>query len=589
MRDAMDLVSSEMATIADSSWGISHLRDIIVQAAIMGRLGTQRPEDKSAVDLAALGERLAREGMTRQRPSEDFLPRPGWMLPASWTWSCPFDLGIVSPRNDISDSAEVGFVPMALVPTDYREPVRSQPRKWGEIKKGYTHFADGDIAVARITPCFQNGKSCVMNGLPGKAGAGSTEYHVLRPFAACVVPQYLLLFFKTPYFISGGVSRMTGTAGQQRVPGEYFAFVPVPLPPLAEQKRIVAKVDQLMALCDELEAQQAKKLLIGDQLTLSTLAALASANSEEDLATAWNRTSEHFHVLLARDKGLREARIAVVDLASRGYLSRRRPDDLPVSVVLEGRAEERRQGWIAAEENRLRRLGKLPRNERWKSTYRPPLFEIPAGLPTLPAGWHYVPIGLLGADLFNPVQTGPFGAQLHASEFVSSGVPVIAVGNVTPKGLVTEDIQYISPAKAKHLARYDVQAGDLLFARSGATLGKVCVAPASVQDWRMTGHILRVRLDGRLILPELAAYWISSSNAVLRQVTSSIRGGTRPGYNTTLLEAIVLPIPPLGDQKRIVAKVDHLMSLLDDLEAKLRKQEETATRLAESLAAAVAA
>ena len=125
-------------------------------------------------------------------------------------------------------------------------------RPWGEIKKGYTHFAEGDVGLAKITPCFENGKSAVFRNLTGGIGAGTTELHIVRPLSAH--PDYILLFLKSPHFIQTGIPKMTGTAGQKRVPTEYFAYSPFPLPPLAEQHRIVAKVDELMVLCDRLEA-----------------------------------------------------------------------------------------------------------------------------------------------------------------------------------------------------------------------------------------------------------------------------------------------------------------------------------------------
>src|SRR5262249_861458 len=129
----------------------------------------------------------------------------------------------------------------------------------------------------------------------------------------------------------------------------------------------------------------------------------------------------------------------------------------------------------------------------------------------------------------------------------------------------------------------DVHAGDLLFARSGATTGKVCVAPDFVKDWRMTGHILRVRLDHRLMLPELLVYWLWGSNEVRGQVMGNIRGGTRPGYNTRLLKGMAVPVPPLAEQKRIVAKLQALMTLCDDLEEKLERAEATASRFSEAV------
>ena len=127
-------------------------------------------------------------------------------------------------------------------------------------------------------------------------------------------------------------------------------------------------------------------------------------------------------------------------------------------------------------------------------------------LPVLPAGWLWCQLGLRGEDPLNTVQTGPFGAQLHRTEFTTEGVPVIAVGNLTGIGFTRKGLYFVTEGKAKQLRRYDVQAGDLLFARSGATLGKVCVAPSYVNDWRMTGHILRARLNQAFVVPEIVAF-----------------------------------------------------------------------------------
>ena len=142
-----------------------------------------------------------------------------------------------------------------MIASEYGVPHRHEVRRWGEIKSGYTHFAEGDVGVAKITPCFENGKSTIFRNLAGGMGSGTTELHVVRPLF--VDPGYVVLFFKSSYFIEPGIPKMTGTAGQKRVPATYWANAPFPLPPLPEQHRIVAKVDELMALCDRLEAHLA--------------------------------------------------------------------------------------------------------------------------------------------------------------------------------------------------------------------------------------------------------------------------------------------------------------------------------------------
>ena len=138
-----------------------------------------------------------------------------------------------------------------MIPAEYGAYNTCEPRPWGAIRKGYTHLAEGDVGLAKITPCFENGKSVVFRNLTGRIGSGTTELHVLRPIL--VDADYVLLFLKSPQFIQNGIQRMTGTAGQKRVPREYFANSPFPLPPLAEQQRIVAIVNKLMTLCDWLE------------------------------------------------------------------------------------------------------------------------------------------------------------------------------------------------------------------------------------------------------------------------------------------------------------------------------------------------
>jgi type I restriction enzyme S subunit len=218
-----------------------------------------------------------------------------------------------------------------------------------------------------------------------------------------------------------------------------------------------------------------------------------------------------------------------------------------------------------------------------KTKYAEPQAADTSELPLLPDGWAWVPFAHLGADPFNTVQTGPFGAQLHNTEFTPEGVPVIAVGNLTGTGFSADGRYFISEAKAKQLARYDVWAGDLLFARSGATLGKVCVAPPEVKDWRMTGHILRARLNEQFIKPEVAVYSLAALPAVRRQVFGNVRGVTRPGFNTALLESIVIPVPPLPEQQRIVDEVDRRLSFVREVETEVEANIARAGRLRQSV------
>ena len=244
--------------IADAPDAVPRLRRFILDLAVRGKIGPQDPNDEPASKLlkriAAEKARLVKAGKIKKPKSIPSLTKKdtSFPLPSNWKWSQIAEIGLLSPRNHVADEVLASFVPMPMIATDYGVANKHEVRRWGDIKKGYTHFAEGDVGLAKITPCFQNGKSTVFRNLTGDLGSGTTELHIVRPLL--VNPNFIVLFLKCPYFIETGIPKMTGTAGQKRVPAEYFAYSPFPLPPLAEQRRIVAKVDELMELCNRLDA-----------------------------------------------------------------------------------------------------------------------------------------------------------------------------------------------------------------------------------------------------------------------------------------------------------------------------------------------
>lgn len=230
----------------------------ILQAAVQGNLVPQSGHEEPASELLKRiqkkKDKLVKEGkIPKRKPlspiTEDEIP---YNLPEGWVWARLTDIATINPRNCLPDGTVVSFLPMNLISQDYFGGHQQETRLWSTVKKGFTHFAENDILIAKITPCFQNGKSCIARDLNSGYGAGTTELHVLRTIE--MFPQYLLVFVKSPRFLETCTKNMTGTAGQQRVPTEYLMNYLVPLPPLAEQQRIVGKVDELMALCNELKS-----------------------------------------------------------------------------------------------------------------------------------------------------------------------------------------------------------------------------------------------------------------------------------------------------------------------------------------------
>ena len=235
------------------------MKKSVLQYAIQGKLVPQDPSEGTGEELYQQiqeeKQHLIKEGKLKKgKPlaeiAEDEIP---FDIPESWKWVRVQSVVTLNPKNELDDAADAGFIPMPLVSDGFRNLHSFEVKKWGDIKKGFSHFADGDIGVAKITPCFQNRKSVIFHNLPNGFGAGTTELTVLRVIGETMSREYLLWFFKTSYFIENGVKSFTGTAGQQRIHKDYLANCLLPLPPLAEQHRIVAKLEEILPLCDRLK------------------------------------------------------------------------------------------------------------------------------------------------------------------------------------------------------------------------------------------------------------------------------------------------------------------------------------------------
>ena len=164
------------------------------------------------------------------------------------------NLFLLNPKNEVDDETEVGFVPMACVEDGFSGNHSFETRKWEDVKKGYCHFQNGDIGVAKISPCFENLKSCILHSLPNGVGTGTTELVILRSLGV-YVPFYMYLF-KSSWYISQGTKYFKGVVGQQRVNKAIFTDLKVPLPSVTEQKRIVAEIKRWFAFIDIIEHEK---------------------------------------------------------------------------------------------------------------------------------------------------------------------------------------------------------------------------------------------------------------------------------------------------------------------------------------------
>ncbi len=175
-------------------------------------------------------------------------------LPDGWRWVKLGEMCEVNPRKPNGfvrgDDEGTSFVPMEAVDAGLKKVTRPQIRPYREMKKGYTHFTEGDVLFAKITPCMQNGKHFIAEGLIDGVGFASTEFHVLR-LGASTSAQWVHFYLTQPAILQEATYHFTGTAGQQRVPGAFLEELQIPLPPLSEQKRIAAILKDQMAATEK--------------------------------------------------------------------------------------------------------------------------------------------------------------------------------------------------------------------------------------------------------------------------------------------------------------------------------------------------
>ena len=227
----------------DLQTAIKQTKSKILDLAIHGKLAPQDPNDEPAIELL-------------KRINPNFVPCDNSHyenVPENWCLARVKDVFIINPRNKAADEVVAGFIPMTLIDEGYSNTFSYEERTWGTIKTGFTHFANGDVAVAKISPCLENRKSIVLRDLPNGIGAGTTELHVFRSTA--VLPEYALFFFKSEYFISKCIGTFNGVVGQQRVGKNIIEEIHIPIPPKNEQEKIVSKIKSIFAQLNTVTAE----------------------------------------------------------------------------------------------------------------------------------------------------------------------------------------------------------------------------------------------------------------------------------------------------------------------------------------------
>ncbi|EJL3952834.1 TPA: restriction endonuclease subunit S [Vibrio cholerae] len=537
-------------------YGIKKLRELILELAVRGKLVPQDPSDEPASVLleriAAEKAQLVKDGkLKKQKPlpnveGDEFL----FELPNGWDWTRLGNISEIAPKNPYFDDNElVSFVPMPLISTSYKGTHSFEERKWGEVKKGYTHFADGDIAIAKITPCFENSKAAVFSGLINGVGTGTTELHVARPIEGTSDPLFILLYLKSPMFLKVGETKMTGSAGQKRVPKDFFAGNPLPLPPLQEQHRIVAKVDELMALCDQLEQQTEASLDAHQVLVETLLATLTNSQDATELMANWARISEHFDTLFTTEQSIDQLKQTILQLAVMGKLVPQDPNDEPAAKLLERIAEEKAQ---LVKEKKIKKQKALPPIADDEKPFE------------LPEGWEWCRLG----SLINLIS----GQHLKPSEY--SETP-LENGNPYITGPAEFGPIYPSFSKYTTEKRALAESGDVLITCKGAGLGKLNKANQTLAISRQLMSMQSICINKDFLFAIVdSKYDYFQSKGV---------GIAIPGISREDVTDLVVALPPITEQSSIISKLKDVFIICDQLKQRLRDSQQTQLQLTDAI------
>ena len=410
------------------------------------------------------------------------------------------------------DDSDVAFMPMALIDAGYNGGYTYELKKWSSVKTGFTKMSAGDIAYAKITPCFQNRKSFILTSAPNNTAAATTELNVLRLYGETFDRWYILFFLKSEYFIRN--AKYKGTAGQQRVLSSYVSEKLVPIPPYAEQRRIVERINLLLRVVEKYELHQYKL-----------------SNLEKELLPSLKKS--------------------ILQYAIQGKLVPQNPDDEPASELLK-RIEE--------EKARLVKAGKIKRDKNASVIFKGEdnkYFEkkgnevicIDDELPfEIPESWMWTRLGncctLIGGYAFKSHEIkSPHGHR------------VIRISDISDEGLVDNNI--VRYNGSLDLSKYQIIDNDILIAMTGGTVGKSMLYARCTDDVLLLNQRVAI-IRSKLISPQYIYAFIRSP--YIKEIIDNAKNSTNDNISMADISSFLIPLPPLNEQKRIVEALDNVVA-----------------------------
>ncbi|WP_146183915.1 MULTISPECIES: restriction endonuclease subunit S [unclassified Limnohabitans] len=545
--------------IAQAPGGVARLRELILTLAVQGKLVPQDPSDEPASELLkkirAEKDRLIAEGkIKRDKPLAEITDEEKpFDLPTGWEWAripeITHGLGQGEP------TASFSYIDVAAIDNAKgRIALEVQVLEASDApSRARKNVAQGTVIYSTVRPYLKNIAVVEYEYVP--RAIASTAFAVMHPHTG-VLSKYLLHYLRSEPFTEFVNSKAVGVAYPAINDANFFQGV-IALPPAAEQSRIVTRVEELMQLCDALEASGQLEAQQHAQLLGTLLATLTQSETPEALADNWQRIATHFDVLLDRPEAVDALEQTILQLAVRGLLVPQDPTDEPASVLLQK---------IRTEKDHLIAQGKIKRDK-----LLPPITDEEKPF-ELPQGWEWAMVGHIA-------ETNT-GFAFKSSEYKSEGTLVFRVTNIRPDGSVDlSDSKFIDPISAESTYKgFKLQAGDVLLVMVGGSLGKIGVVDEkclpAVLNQNMWKIVINKNVDRQFFV--LCMRYI---NRYQLKVTSSTHGHLAQGE---YLQKLV-GLPPYVEQIRIVNRVNELSSLCADLRQRLAAGQAVQSHLADAL------
>jgi len=547
--------------------GIKKLRELILELAVRGKLVPQDPSDEPASVLLerikAEKARLVKEGkIKKSKPLPEITDEEKpFELPEGWEWCRLGHVGVCStgktPSTSVKEyfSGDIPFIGPGQI-TQSGDIMDSDKFLSESGLLNSEEANQGDIFTVCIGGSI--GKSAIVYGRVGF----NQQINAIKPINFASTFLYSIL--STRFFIDSMISASTGSATPIINRSKWESLL-IPCASINEQHRIVAKVDELMSLCDQLEQKSETSLAAHQTLVETLLATLTDSADSRELAQNWERLAQHFDSLFTTQSSIDALKQTILQLAVMGKLVRQDHNDEPASVLLQR---------IAAEKARLIKEGNIK-----KEKPLPPISEEEKPFP-LPDGWEWCRLN----ELTLSSEAG-WSPQCDAFPRENNNWGVLKVSAVT-WGKFNPLENKALPLSLDPRPEFEIKAGDFLISRANTA---DLVARAVVVPENSPTHLMMSDKIIRFVFSDLvSADFVNLVNncQLSRNYYSMVAGGTSSSMKNVSrgqIQNLLIPLPPYEEELKINNKVDDLMSLCDQLSARLQASQTTQLQLAEAL------